>query len=526
MPPHLALVRPALNSSARVLSLGCRLRNIDSAERHLCAAARFQYPIKRTTALLPVHTVTLEENNTVLSVEFSPRQCSGFHAIWLRDHCRCPACLHPVTGQRLVSTDDIPLDISIHTVSITPNGDIAVRWQSASGDAHISTYNPSWLQQHSYWHRPSAVMPTAEFSAEMERKALADEYQDVATDSRTQVRWTAQRFGYRGDSQERRGFPTVPAAQWLTSNAAVHDGLSLLRDYGFVIVNGVEPTVAATEAVTRRIAHPRETLYGYGKEAMWTTHVSPDQNSISDTAYTAIPLPLHTDGNYWHDTPGIQVFHAIQADVSGGGDSSLMDGFAIAHAMRTSNDVKHREAFAFLSQFMIPYHHADPQHIMKAHKPVFVVDPTTHEVTAFHFNNDDRDVVTPMQRLPGNQPVGRSTGTAHGDAPVGYRQLDHLEPEFGSFAGSLHRPDAIPRLYASLKILQSYLRDPAYQVWLGLRPGSVLVFDNTRVLHGRAGFEVKSGRTLAGCYISKEDWWSRLRVLHRHLNGDRPATFR
>ena len=29
------------------------------------------------------------------------------HHIWLRDHCRCPRCFHPVTKQRLVNTFEV-----------------------------------------------------------------------------------------------------------------------------------------------------------------------------------------------------------------------------------------------------------------------------------------------------------------------------------------------------------------------------------------------------------------------------------
>lgn len=33
------------------------------------------------------------------------------HNIWLRDHCRCPECFHPVTKQRLLDT----FGVSSHT---------------------------------------------------------------------------------------------------------------------------------------------------------------------------------------------------------------------------------------------------------------------------------------------------------------------------------------------------------------------------------------------------------------------------
>jgi hypothetical protein len=29
------------------------------------------------------------------------------HHIWLRDHCRCPDCFHPITKQRLLNTFEV-----------------------------------------------------------------------------------------------------------------------------------------------------------------------------------------------------------------------------------------------------------------------------------------------------------------------------------------------------------------------------------------------------------------------------------
>lgn len=29
------------------------------------------------------------------------------HNVWLRDHCRCPECFHPITKQRLLNTFDV-----------------------------------------------------------------------------------------------------------------------------------------------------------------------------------------------------------------------------------------------------------------------------------------------------------------------------------------------------------------------------------------------------------------------------------
>ena len=45
------------------------------------------------------------------------------------------------------------------------------------------------------------------------------------------------------------------------------------------------------------------------------------------------------------------------------------------------------------------------------------------------------------------------------------------------------------------------------------RPGEVLLFDNWRVLHGRAAYEGE--RRLCGTYLNWEDFESRLRLLRQ-----------
>ena len=100
---------------------------------------------------------------------------------------------------------------------------------------------------------------------------------------------------------------------------------------------------------------------------MWTTHIARDQNNINDTAFTAAPLDPHTDGNYFQDSPGIQVFHAIEADPNGGGDSLLVDGFRIAQEIMHSSP----ELFYILSHLYIPYHHTDPDYKMLQKKHIF-----------------------------------------------------------------------------------------------------------------------------------------------------------
>lgn len=260
-------------------------------------------------------------------------------------------------------------------------------------------------------------------------------------------------------------------------NTGLERGLRLLRDYGFVRVDRTPATMDDTQAVVERVASLRPTFYGKG---MWKTEIKPGGGN--DTAFTTIPLGAHTDGNYLADTPGVQVFHCLKADTSGG-DNVLVDAFTVVEWLREH----HPDTFAFLTQTELPFHHTDPENMVMQWRRILTLDDDGDPL-AFNFNNDDRAGVT----------LRTYTGSYSGVRPAG---AAHSHPSF------------IPELYTHLLRLLKALTDPEFEVWMPLRPGTVLIFDNTRVLHGRSGFSVESGRILAGCYLSKEDWHSRLRSL-------------
>jgi alpha-ketoglutarate-dependent taurine dioxygenase len=455
-------------------------------------------------------SASLHASGRLLDLSFSAggELCAGgaksarFHGVWLRDHCRCPSCTHPVTLQRVRAADDLPSPtLAGDSVRLLDGGSrVAVTWP----EGHESVFESAWLRRHAYWPvcgtgkgttplaapppqapAPTAAPPSSPLPSPSSPSSFGAGEYDPVLDTRTRVVW---------DSSTLPPLPSlsVPAPDFLASDDALLRALRTLRDVGFFLVTGVEPTVAATETVCRRVGFLRETLYGPG---MWTTHVAPDPSRISDTAFTAAALPPHTDGNYLQDPPGIQVFHAIVADASGGGDSVLIDGFAVAEAMRASSPA----AFAFLSRARLLYHHTDPEAVVRARRPVFVCDEDGTP-RAFSFNNDDRDILS-LAHLP--DPTASTTGAGYFPSAAALARTD---PDAAAAA--------IPRFYEHLHVLRSLLADPRLQVWHGLRPGTVLIFDNTRVLHGRAAFPVTSGRTLAGTYIGREEWESRLRVLH------------
>ena len=76
--------------------------------------------------------------------------------------------------------------------------------------------------------------------------------------------------------------------------------------------------------------------------------------------------------------------------------------------------------------------------------------------------------------------------------------------------------DQVISLYQAYFQFAELLRDPAHIIRLRLEPGDLLVFDNSRVLHGRTAYDPQSGaRHLQGCYVDNDDLLSRIRVLER-----------
>ncbi|KAF8191547.1 hypothetical protein K438DRAFT_895282 [Mycena galopus ATCC 62051] len=81
-----------------------------------------------------------------VAVGWDTRAWSRFHNIWLRDHCRCSECFHPITKQILIDTFEIPPDIMPSQVEPTADG-LQVSWPSSQ--PHISLYPWSWLRKNS-----------------------------------------------------------------------------------------------------------------------------------------------------------------------------------------------------------------------------------------------------------------------------------------------------------------------------------------------------------------------------------------
>ncbi|MGR3627131.1 MAG: TauD/TfdA family dioxygenase [Limimaricola sp.] len=256
------------------------------------------------------------------------------------------------------------------------------------------------------------------------------------------------------------GVPRARAAEVLADDTALSHWLRDSKEYGLSIVEGLDDDVEAGCRVARRIGFLRETNFGLTFEVV----SKPDPNNL---AYTSDALPLHTDLTNQEMPPGWQFLHCLANEAEGGG-SVFCDGVAVAEDLAREDPA----AFELLATVDIPFRFHDGDTDIRSRKTV-IRRGREGEIEEICFNAHLADIL----------------------------DID---------------PAIMPDYYAAYRRLMQMTRDPAYLVTLKLKAGEMVVFDNRRVLHGRAAFDPSTGfRHLRGCYVDRGEFDSRIRVLAR-----------
>jgi len=158
-----------------------------------------------------------------------------------------------------------------------------------------------------------------------------------------------------------------------------------------------------------------------------------------------------------------------------GGKSLFVDGFHVAEKLRKVNP----EAFEVLSTTPVPTQYLDKKGgvdlKLQLSLPMLVVSKDDSEgnpkgtLIQVRFNNDDR---APLTNLSFPQ---------------------------------------VPKFYEALRAFNEILRSKEMELYYQLTKGTVVVFDNFRVLHGRTSFT--GYRRMVGCYLNHDDFRSRAATL-------------
>lgn len=228
-----------------------------------------------------------------------------------------------------------------------------------------------------------------------------------------------------------------------------------LRKYGFCFIDSVPATPEATQSLLESISFIRPTHYGGFYD--FTADLA-----SADTAYTNIALPAHTDNTYFSDPAGLQAFHLLSHTGGNGGASLLVDGFKVARDLY-EQDV---EAYGVLSAVNV-YAHASGNDGISIQPyrgfPVLQHDPTTGYLLQVRWNTSDRAGI---------------------DLPL----------------------SDVEKWYDAARKWDTLVKKKENEYWEQLQPGSVLIFDNWRVMHGRSEFTGE--RRICGAYLNRDDWIS------------------
>ncbi|XP_063699614.1 trimethyllysine dioxygenase, mitochondrial-like [Culicoides brevitarsis] len=248
----------------------------------------------------------------------------------------------------------------------------------------------------------------------------------------------------------------VDLSDLLCNDSAVKSVLESLIKYGVAFVNKVPATQHSTEMTITRLFPLMKTFFG----EMWTFSDTKDHH---DFAYTNNYLPAHNDNTYFNDAAGLQILHCIQHQGEGG-ENFLVDGFQVVSQLEKD----HFEAYNRLCNYQIPSEYIEEGRNHRHIGPLIKLNPLTGQPEQLRFNMNDRAV---LDTIPF---------------------------------------DKIQQFYTDFHLLSSYIQRKTHEWKFKLNPGTVLIFDNWRILHGRHSYTGK--RVMTGSYVLRTEFLSAARV--------------
>ncbi|MBU2961273.1 TauD/TfdA family dioxygenase [Citreicella sp. C3M06] len=256
-------------------------------------------------------------------------------------------------------------------------------------------------------------------------------------------------------------YPSVPRfsqPELVASNETRAKWIEAMLVHGFTIVTDMPDSDEGLTQTAELMGFVRPTFFGTYFDVK--THINP-----TNTAYTAGALELHTDTPAEEFAPGIQFLHC-RANTVQGGESLYADGVAVANDFRKRDP----EGFKLLSEIAIPFFCEHDTYDARSRQYVIELDQYG-EVSGLTISQHMADIFDLDQKL-----------------------LDDYYPAFCRFG--------------------RMLQEDKYMMRFLMKGGECMVFDNHRIVHGRAAYTATSGdRYLRGCYVDRSEMRSTYRAL-------------
>ena len=275
---------------------------------------------------------------------------------------------------------------------------------------------------------------------------------DLKKDQRTNY------VSWSGDFADR--IPRVEHTQVMHSDKSLLAWMQELDKFGITIVENMPATEEAVSDTAARISFLRQTNFGVTFDVVSTP-------KPINLAYTSMALPLHTDLPNQEVPPGYQFLHCLAND-SEGGESLYVDSLRVLEDMRKDEP----EKFQLLADTAIPFRFHDTDCDLRQHHSMINLD-SFGNIVEIKYNAHIADI------------------------------FDMSE-------------DIMHDFYLAYRELMLRFKGSEYKIKLKLAAGEMAVFDNRRVMHGRAEFKPNTGkRHLRGCYVDRSEFQSRLRILEK-----------
>ncbi|CAG0919307.1 unnamed protein product [Notodromas monacha] len=240
-------------------------------------------------------------------IVFNDHSVAEFKFIWLRDSCKCQLCVHEATGQRLLDSNSLDLNIRPKELYINDRGQLEIIWPDASQqEKHRSIFDASWLYRYGQCFMENTY-----------------EQQDVERNRPPKELWDREKI--------KKQFPKLSYTEFQSGDAGLRKWLEYIHIFGIAVIQGV-PTQNQEEVreIVNRFAYVKQTAYGLTFDVL-------AEPKAAHLANTGRYLEHHTDLNYREKAPGLQLLHCLKSEVLGegdeeaaGGKSFFVDGFHVA----------------------------------------------------------------------------------------------------------------------------------------------------------------------------------------------------
>ena len=341
--------------------------------------------------------------------------------LWLRHNCDCDACQVRQTSEKRIQIFDVPASLKPQraTLSHTADGEaILIDWP----DGHRSRFLGATLND----LRQPPPCPFRLWDSD----------------------FRPSRFDYN---------------DFLASDGTAARAIEAFLASGACVLHNAPTVPGSVEDLASRLGPVREVLF----DRIHDVRVDPRGYNI---AHTSEYVPPHNDMVSYMWPPSVQALHMLVNDCEGG-DTELVDGFAVLANLRVENPA----AFDVLCAVAVPFRQFDDENETAAYAPTIELDHAG-AVKLLRFSNQL------MQAVP------------------------------------LHEP-RLAEFYQAFRALAARINATGARAHFRLAAGNVLLTAGHRVLHARTPLIGSGERHLQDAYFEHDNVRNHLTVLRRRLGG-------